>query len=203
MSALLALADRVEAASLAELSTLCGAEVRPFRSQYAVTAQGDVWSRRRGKWTLLRPTTSTRGYGKLCLILDGQRRHLRLHRVICEAWHGAPPFLEAVARHLDDVRTNNHPDNLAWGSHSDNARDALRNGRSDPGANGRAAALKRRGEDNPVSKLTWDDVRRVRERAASGESCASIAKTYGVDRTNIWQIVQGITWKEGCHVRTK
>jgi len=52
-----------------------------------------------------------------------------LHRLICEAWHGEPPYPGAHARHLDDARPRrNVPSNLAWGDSADNAADRHRNG---------------------------------------------------------------------------
>lgn len=54
----------------------------------------------------------------------------------------------SISRHLDDVQKNNHIENLAWGSHRDNALDAIRNGKLGPGSEAskkrRAAKIKRK-----------------------------------------------------------
>lgn len=54
-------------------------------------------------------------------------------RLILLTFKGPPPFPEAQARHLDDVRTNNKLSNLEWGSAWDNMQDKVRNGRTNKG----------------------------------------------------------------------
>ena len=53
----------------------------------------------------------------------GSFADLYIHQVVCLAFHGAPPFAGALVRHLDGNCHNNHPDNLCWGTHQDNADD--------------------------------------------------------------------------------
>lgn len=48
------------------------------------------------------------------------KKTCKVHRLICEAFHGAPPFERAVVMHLDENSTNNSPANLAWGSQKEN-----------------------------------------------------------------------------------
>lgn len=45
---------------------------------------------------------------------------IKIHRAVCEAFHGAPPFEGAVVLHLDEDGCNNVPDNLRWGTQRDN-----------------------------------------------------------------------------------
>jgi hypothetical protein len=56
----------------------------------------------------------------------GAKRYV--HALVTEAFHGPRPAGQ-VARHLDDVPTHCTANNLAWGTHADNAADAIRNGR--------------------------------------------------------------------------
>jgi len=46
--------------------------------------------------------------------------NLKVHRLVCEAFHGPPPFERAVVIHLDEDATNNKPDNLKWGTQKEN-----------------------------------------------------------------------------------
>ena len=46
-----------------------------------------------------------------------------VHRLICLAFHGDPPFEGALVRHLDGNPQNNTPENLAWGTLLENASD--------------------------------------------------------------------------------
>lgn len=44
----------------------------------------------------------------------------KVHRLICEAFHGPPPFEKAVVIHLDEDALNNKPENLKWGTQKEN-----------------------------------------------------------------------------------
>ena len=45
---------------------------------------------------------------------------MKAHRLVCEAFHGPPPFPRAVVIHLDEDGTNNRADNLKWGTQKEN-----------------------------------------------------------------------------------
>ena len=54
---------------------------------------------------------------------DGERAHQhprKVHQLVCEAFHGAKPFPEAVVIHLDEDALNNRPENLKWGTQKEN-----------------------------------------------------------------------------------
>jgi HNH endonuclease len=44
----------------------------------------------------------------------------RVHRLIAEAFHGAPPFEGALVMHIDENSANNRADNLKWGTVKEN-----------------------------------------------------------------------------------
>ncbi len=46
--------------------------------------------------------------------------NMKVHRLVCEAFHGPPPFLGAVVIHLDEDALNNKPSNLRWGTQKEN-----------------------------------------------------------------------------------
>jgi hypothetical protein len=46
--------------------------------------------------------------------------NLKVHRLVCEAFHGPPPFPNAVVIHLDENALNNRPENLKWGTQKEN-----------------------------------------------------------------------------------
>jgi hypothetical protein len=102
---------------------------------HARKVKRDPWSNRRVVIPLKIMTTD-KGY--LSFPVSPGRRY-RLHRAIAEVVYGPIPA-DAVVRHLDDDKLNNHPSNLAIGTHTDNMRDASRNGRFDTPA--RKAAQK-------------------------------------------------------------
>jgi hypothetical protein len=46
--------------------------------------------------------------------------NIKVHRAVCEAFHGPQPFPKAVVIHLDEDAMNNAPENLRWGTQKEN-----------------------------------------------------------------------------------
>lgn len=46
--------------------------------------------------------------------------NIKVHRAVCEAFHGPAPFAGAVVIHLDENALNNRPENLKWGTQKEN-----------------------------------------------------------------------------------
>jgi hypothetical protein len=63
---------------------------------------------RRGVWAETRYLLVYRG------------KSYKVARLVCEAFHGAPPFDGAVCMHLDENSRNNAPTNLKWGTQKEN-----------------------------------------------------------------------------------
>ena len=76
-----------------------------------------------------------------------------------------------------------HPKHLRWATQAENNKDKILHGTTHAG------------ERNPQARLTWADVRVIRERADSGETHGKIALDYGVNRSNVSQIARGVTWR--------
>lgn len=129
------------------------------------------------------PTCGSNGYLTHTLAaVDGGERTLSLHRIVCQAFNGPPPFHGALVRHLDDDRAHNFPANLAWGSNADNTADAQRNGKVCRGdASGRA-------------KLTEEQVASMRaayRRGSRVTGCTALASQYGVSPGHVHHLIAG------------
>jgi len=61
--------------------------------------------------------TARHEYRGLCNRFYG---NMKVHRLVCEAFHGPPPFDRAVVIHLDENALNNDPSNLRWGTQKEN-----------------------------------------------------------------------------------
>jgi len=46
--------------------------------------------------------------------------NLKVHRVVCDAFHGPAPFPNAVVIHLNENALDNRPENLKWGTQKEN-----------------------------------------------------------------------------------
>jgi hypothetical protein len=45
---------------------------------------------------------------------------LKVHRLVCEAFHGPAPFDRAVVLHINEDAHDNRPENLKWGTQKEN-----------------------------------------------------------------------------------
>lgn len=54
------------------------------------------------------------------LIFSFQGHSYKVHRLVCEAFHGPSPFENSVVMHLDENYLNNNAANLAWGTQKEN-----------------------------------------------------------------------------------
>lgn len=79
---------------------------------------------RRSRGCVLKTPKNSSGYPHVVLEGNADRT---VHELVLEAFVGSrPPGAEGC--HSDDVKTNNTPENLYWGTKGDNARDCIRNG---------------------------------------------------------------------------
>lgn len=110
-----------------------------------------------------------------------------VHRLVLESFVGScPDGMEGC--HYDGIPSNNCLENLRWDTHSNNMKDRERNGTF--------WCPKLRGEKNGNSKLTDDQVIKIRDLYFNGsESMSSLAKTFGVSVASIWNIVNFKTRK--------
>lgn len=69
------------------------------------------------------------GYRTVQLNRDGNRTRAWVHRLVLSAFVEPQPDPSLIVRHLDGDPSNNVPDNLAWGTHAENALDCIRHGR--------------------------------------------------------------------------
>ena len=156
-------------------------EVRPVYlnpARYLVTRCGRHVFELDGAGAVRRslPQSKAQGYPAVTLVTsDGALVRLRVHRLVCHAYHGPPPHDGALVRHLDDDRTHNHARNLRWGDHIDNLRDAVRNG---------AVEL----------RLTVGLVRWLRMARLAGEPVRVLADRLELPVSTVRDAIQGRTW---------
>lgn len=147
---------------------------------YFVSEDGQVYSERRGTRRRLSPGVQDHGHHIVTLMIDGRRVQRYVHALVAEAFVG-PRLSGQEVRHLDGNPANNHASNLAYGTRQDNADDSRRHRTTPAGVrNGRA-------------KLTPDLVAEIRSR--SGESCAALAREFGVSPGAIYFVLRGETWQ--------
>lgn len=113
------------------------------------------------------------GHGQIMVWSDGRKRLEMAHRVSYKEHVGQIPDGLCVLHRCDKPNCIN-PDHLFLGTKADNSRDMVSKNRS------------RRGHELPQTKLTADEV--IRIRAATSESQASLAKRFGISQCHVSMI---------------
>ncbi len=110
-------------------------------------------------------------------------RERRVHQLVMQAHVGPCPEGMQV-RHLNDVKTDNRLENLAYGTPAENGRDKVANERSQPG------------ELHWNAKFTNAQVEEIRLKHASGTTRRELAKEYGTHKRTIGKMVCGTTYQK-------
>lgn len=84
---------------------------------YSVSTNGDVRNDITGR--ILKPATDKHGYLYYVLCYQGDRRTVKAHRLVAEAWIPNPDNKPAVD-HINGDKTDNRADNLRWVTNKEN-----------------------------------------------------------------------------------
>jgi hypothetical protein len=164
-----------------------------YEELYEVSNQGRVRSSRTKtntfKGKVLKQKTVRRGYKQVCLVKDGKKKFVPVHRLVLYAFVGPVPGLEC--NHKNGNPSDNNLENLEFVTRSQNIRHAY-------DVLGKITVPPRfYGESHPQSVLTWEKVKKIRNLYASGKTTTrKLGKQFGVSKTTIGHIVFNRAWKE-------
>ena len=132
---------------------------------------------------IMNPAMGSDGYLHITLHQEMKEHQLTIHRLVLLAFVGpCPP--KRCCRHLNGVRTFNHLWNLAWGTYSENTLDQITHG----------TMPDRKGTKSSGSKLTDNQVLKIRELHAQGHSLSTIGKMFNVSWSTVWKIAHRQRW---------
>jgi hypothetical protein len=130
------------------------------------------------------------GYFYVTVWLDGKAAKRRVHRLVCEAWHGpCPEGLECA--HLDGDCANNRADNLRWVTHRENVGHMILHGTINRDVSAAVAASVKRdrsGSRNPNARFSDDDVAEIKRLVEFGWSMRRVGALFGVNPGTISKI---------------
>lgn len=145
---------------------------------YSIDEYGNIFNTKRNKrlkWYL-----NLKGYYEVVL----NYKHYPVHRLVALNFIPNPYNLPQV-NHMDGIKTNNHISNLEWISCKNNIIHAVNNN-----------LINQSGDKNNHSKLTIEDVIKIRQLISSGIMQKDVAKMYNMSTSGIHSLYHKTTWKD-------
>ena len=94
---------------------------------YAIDKEGNVWNiKYKNPKKIASYLGGTGMYPRVALYSNKKQKRFYIHRLLAEAYLPNPNNYPLV-RHLNDIKTDNRLENLAWGNHRDNMLDYFKN----------------------------------------------------------------------------
>lgn len=118
--------------------------------------------------------------------------NIKVHRAVCEAFHGLPPDDKPYVLHNDENSLNNRPENLSWGSQKENlnAKGFIEYCKTRTGVN---SSTKK--SSKPIKRLSIEEVAMIKYELNMGSTLRLLAEKYGVSVGNIHHIKSGHSHK--------
>lgn len=170
---------------------------------YEVSNFGRVKSLKGKEERILKPLNAKDGYQQLLLSKDGKPKTFKVHRLVAMAFIPNPNNYAEV-NHIDEVKTNNHVDNLEWCNRKYNINYGARNEKVSnaiSGENNPKTMLGKLGKKHPNAKqiiqLTLDN-----QVIKNWDSMMDIKRELGFNQGNIcnccsgrYKSAHGYKWK--------
>lgn len=134
---------------------------------------------------ILSPKVDQGGYEEVGLSFEQKSTYVRIHRLVAMAWIGDIPK-EMCVNHIDGNKRNNNLSNLEIVTYSENSKHAYRMGF--------VALNAKRGTENHLSKINEKDVLKIREIHKETKAISSIAKQFGIGKSQVQRIVKKQSW---------
>jgi hypothetical protein len=161
-----------------------------YESYYMVSDLGNIKSldridrfNRKYNGRTLKQKKTRYGYSEVDLSISGKSKTVKIHRLVAELFIPNSENKSQV-NHKNGIKTDNRAANLEWCTPKENVNHGIETG-----------LIKRKGEENPCSKLTRREVQEIRQKYSSGNySQRALAKEYSVNQRVIWDIVNNKKW---------
>jgi len=148
--------------------------------KYSVTKTGDVINEH-GK--VLRLNLNKKGYLSVCLCFDGIKSTYLVHRLVSQT-HIPNQFNLPMVNHKNGIKTDNRVENLEWCSAQHNTDHARKTG-----------LIKDVGEDNPMAKLTEQQVREIRAKYVPRKyPTRKLSKEYNISQSVVMDVIHRRIW---------
>ena len=158
--------------------------IKNYEGYYSVSNLGRIRREIGGSGTyagrIRKEALDTDGYSCVQLSKNSIHQHLKVHKIVAEAFIGLCQVGMEI-NHKDNVRNNNVYTNLEYKTHKDNILHSYKMGRS------RLTGGRKINEQIILSIK--------REYASGNYSNKSLGKVFNVDASTISRVINGRTWK--------
>ena len=162
--------------------------------RYWINKEGQITNKETGK--TIKWLISRHGYYYCHLWANNGNRYIRMHRLLALAFIPNPNNYPLV-RHLNDIKTDNRLENLAWGTMSENMKDSIKNGKYNQEASEKARNIGRKISNTKCSKKVL-----CIETNTIFDNTKEAGDWLGVDRAGIsgccrgkYKTIKGYHWK--------
>ena len=131
----------------------------------------------------LKPTLRKNGYYYVTSAKNSNKPKFDIHKLVAFVFIDNPNNYPCV-NHIDGNKYNNRIDNLEWCTYSENAIHADRLG----------LKLRTYGESNGMSKLTKDDILKIRNLLDEGIKGKDISKMFNIAQSTVSLIKNNKLW---------
>lgn len=148
---------------------------------YQVSNLGNVRSKSRGKWVIMKPTCAGKGYSYINI----GEKNLTVHRLVASAFIPNPEG-KLYVDHINNIKTDNRVENLQWVTPKENSEKYFASYES----------RKITGGNHYNARMTNEQVIEYRMRYNLGESIVSLATEAGVHYETMRYAIKGKTFKK-------
>lgn len=139
------------------------------------------------KSKILNPITTPKGYKRITISKDGEKKNFMIHRLVAQAFIPNPDNKPQI-NHIDGNKQNNNVTNLEWFTNGENQIHAWGTGLN-KGSTGMFKGEKHRNAKSVVCKTTGEIFNYIK----------LASKIYGIDRSDISRCCNGKAKSAGKH----
>ena len=153
-------------------------DIENYIGLYQISNFGRVKSKKK----IISKHITSSGYYRITLYNYGNKKHLKIHRLVAQAFILNPENKPQI-NHIDGDKLNNHVSNLEWCTAKENINHSFKIG-----------LINQCGENNNANKLTNKEILEIRDLSGILTQ-TKIAEKYNITQAQVSHIINKKAWK--------